>query len=113
MRYKKLFIFFSLFFIAFAVYHAIGIFWPIDTSPWWRHLIFFALSIFGIYGILVRPKYFVYLFGVLLVQQFYSHGSDFIAMWCEQHKIDWISLLVLIVLPIVFVFLILDAKNKG
>lgn len=111
--YNRLFYFFSIGFIAFAVYHLIGIFYAIDASPAWRHGIFTALSIFGIYGILKRPKYFVFLFGILLLQQFYSHGGDFIHLWQTEHKIDWISLFVLLFLPTVFVFLILDRMKKN
>lgn len=111
--YNRLFFIFSFVFIAFAVYHLIGVFYVINDSPAWRHGIFFALSIFGIYGILKRPKYFVFLFGILLLQQLYSHGGDLIHIWQTEHKVDWISLFVLLFLPTVFVFLILDRVKKN
>jgi hypothetical protein len=56
--------------------------------------------------------YFIYLFFLLMLQQFYSHGSDMIKLWNLQQKVDWMSLLVFIILPVIFVFLVLDKQGK-
>ena len=98
--------------VAFGVYHLIGIFYKIDVSPAVRHGIFFALSIYGIYGVLKRPTYFVYLFPILVGQQLYSHGTDFVNMWTTSHRIDFISLFVILYMPTLYIFLILDLNKK-
>ena len=95
-----------------AIYHAIGIFYPVNDSPAWRHGLFIVVSGFCCYGFLKRPNYFVYLFGVLSLQQFYSHGSAILNTWSAQHKIDWISVAVLVAIPILLYNLVADAREK-
>lgn len=95
-----------------AIYHLIGIFYKVNDAPPWRHAVFVCMDLFFAYGLLKRPKYFVFLFFVFLVQQYYTHGSRLLNMWIEEVKVDWISLLVLVVLPIAFVYLITDARAK-
>ena len=70
------------------------------------------VNLFVAYCLLKRFLWFIYLFVLLMFQQFYSHGSDLINLWSLQHKIDWMSLLVLVILPTIFVFLILDRLGK-
>lgn len=94
-----------------AVYHAIGIFYAVNSSPPLRHLVFVVVCLVCCYGFLKRPKYFIYFFFVLLVQQLYSHGWSLLFHWFHG-KIDWISLLLLIILPALFYLLARDAKNK-
>ena len=112
MKKNTLFVVFAIFFIIPAIYHLVAVFYQLNTSPIWRNLLFVGINLFGAYGVLKRPAYFLYFFAALLLQQFYSHGSDLIDMWDLQHKIDWISLSVLVVMPVIFVFLILDKLGK-
>jgi hypothetical protein len=92
MAYRQvLFKVVSVFSILIAAYHFVGIFYQINQS-----------------GFVKRPKYFVYIFLVLTVQQFYSHGSYFFSQWFDYNKVDWISLFLLVFLPIIFFNLILD-----
>jgi hypothetical protein len=98
-----------------AVYHLTGIFYPIypiNSSPVWRHTLFACVDLFCVYGLLKRPTYFVYFFFSLMVQQFYSHGGSLIQQWNENHMIDWISLLILIILPVFFINLILESRSR-
>ena len=95
-----------------AVYHLVGVFYKVNDSPVWRHLLFVAINLFCVYGILKRPGYFVYLVALLLVQQYYSHGISLVKMWMEKKQVDWISLLVLLLLPIIFICLVEDHKMK-
>jgi len=46
-----------------------------------------------------RPRWFIWIFGLLLVQQLYSHGLDLVRAWPE--RIDWNSVVVLLGLPLV------------
>jgi hypothetical protein len=56
--------------------------------------------------------WFIYFFFALMIQQFYSHGSDFLNLWQTQHKIDLMSLAVLLIMPTIFVFLLLARSGK-
>jgi len=112
MDRSTFFKFAALLTLGVAVYHVVAIFYPLDTSPPWRHAIFIIVSLFCSYGLIKRPKYFVYFFGVLSVQQFYSHGTDFLNKWSDHHKVDWISLGVLIFIPIILYNLIVDARGN-
>jgi hypothetical protein len=108
----------SLLAIIAAIYHAIGMFYPINASPPWRHAIFVGVCLFCAYGFENRPRYFIYVFGALVVQQFFSHGSYLIGQWNDAHKIHWISVALLVVLPVIFFNLLAEnresrIKNRG
>ena len=109
---RSLFIILSFLFAVAALYHLVGVFIAVDSSPTWRHFLFVCVNGFIAYSLLKRPKYFIYVFAVLLLQQLYSHGGSFINLWLEQGKIDWISAGVLLLLPLIFVLLILDLRRK-
>ena len=104
---------FAVFCFITAIYHLVGIFYKLNDAPPLRHLLFVGINLFCAYGILKRPWYFVYLFAVLLVQQYYSHGGSIISMWAEKKQVDWLSVAVLIALSIGMVCLLEDAKGKG
>ena len=97
---------------AAAVYHLIGLFYPVNAAPAWRHLLFVFIDSLCAYGLIKRPKYFVYFFFLFLVQQFYTHGGRLLSEWNDYHRIDWISISVLIFMPVVFFNLILELKDK-
>jgi hypothetical protein len=96
-----------------AAYHFVGIFYQINPSPPWRHALFVCICLLCSYGFIKRPKYFAYIFLALCVQQFYSHGSFLLSQWSDYSKVDWISLLLLIFLPVIFAALVRDSKTKN
>jgi hypothetical protein len=96
-----------------AAYHLVGIFYPINASPSWRHFVFVGICLVCVYGFIKRPKFFVYFFFVLLVQQFISHGQSLKTQWFDYNEIDWISLLLLIFMPFLLVSLFIDSKSKS
>src|SRR5882724_11304852 len=96
---------FAALFALAAVYHLIGVFTPINSSPAWRHFIFVVINSFCVYGLLKRPEYFTFFFLFLMTQQFYSHGKSIIDQWNEG-RIDWISIVVLILMPMIFYHLL-------
>jgi hypothetical protein len=96
-----------------GLYHAICIFYPLDSSPGWRHAIFVCISLFCFYNFKNRPEYFVYFFFAVLIQQAYSHGSYLLRQWNDYGKIDWISVLLLIFLPVVFFNLVIDSRSRA
>jgi len=107
-----LFIVFAVLGAIAALYHLTRVFYTMDASPRWRHIVFVIINLFCVYGVLKRPAWFTWLLGVLLVQQYYSHGLFLLKMWNEQQKIDWISVADLILLPIVLVCLIEDRRSQ-
>ena len=110
---KQLFFVFAVLAVIIAIYHVIRIFYTIDGSPAWRHGVFVCINLFCVYGILIRPKYFILIVFLLLVQQCYSHGQRMIKMLEEQQRIDWVSVFVLVLLPIALICLIEDDKKAG
>jgi hypothetical protein len=109
---KVLFFVFAGLAMLAAVYHVTGICYQADGSAYWRHGIFAGISLFCCYGFLKRPGYFTIIIAVLLMQQYYSHGSFLLHLWAEQKKIHWISVFDLILLPIALLCLIEDYRLK-
>jgi len=109
---RILFIVFAVLGAIAALYHIARVFYVTDATPVWRHLLFAIIDAFCVYGVLKRPGYFTWFLGLLLIQQYYSHGHYLLKMWNEQQKIHWISVLDLALLPIVLVSLIEDRKSR-
>jgi hypothetical protein len=110
--FKIIFIIFAAFFIISAGYHLVALFVKLNDSPIWRNLLFVVINLFVAFCLLKRFRWFIFLFVILMIQQLYSHGSDLVNFWNTQHKIDWLSLMVLFILPVIFVFLLLDRLGK-
>ncbi len=113
-----LFIIFAVLAFAALVYHAFAIYHPetdppiISLATSLRHAIFIVINIIFIYGVLKRPKWFIWFVLVLTLQQWYSHGSYAIELWQQQHIIHWISVADILLLPLLLILLIVDKKNK-
>ena len=112
MKKNIIFIIFAVLFIIAALYHIVALFVKVNDSPLWRNLLFTVICLFVAFCLWKRFQWFIYVFFLLMIQQFYSHGSDLISLWQTQHKIDWISVVVLLILPTIFVFLLLDKLGK-
>ena len=110
---NMLFKVFAILAVFIALYHLTGVFYKINDSPRWRHGLFVCINLFCIYCLLKRPKYFLFLFCILLVQQYYSHGSHLVKQWRTQHTIHWISVFALALLPVALVCLIEDYREKN
>lgn len=91
-----------------VIYHFTGIFYKVNSSSEWRHMLFIFINIICIFGLLKRPGWFVWFFFLLLLQQLYSHGGDIIRNWRHEQRIDWISVGVVILMPLTFVLLLLE-----
>lgn len=94
--------------ILVGCFHLIGIFYPLNSSPAWRHALFVGINLFCAYGFLKRPRFFVYFFFLLLLQQIYSHGGSAVAMWTQHHIISWFDLAVVLFMSLAFVLLVID-----
>ena len=95
-----------------ALYHIISIFYPLDDSPYWRHMVFAAVCFFTIYGLERRTLYFTFFIGLLLIQQYYSHGYHLIQTWTNSRQIHWISLFVLLALPVLLICLVEEQRGR-
>jgi hypothetical protein len=106
-----LFRLFAILSLIAALYHLVGIFYP---SQCFSILAAFAFCI-GQFILHLRsaqtPQVFSLFFFMLMLQQFYSHGRTLLNQWTTYGKIDWISLLVMILLPVVFFNLIVDSRQ--
>ncbi len=83
-----------------GAYHFAGIFYKINESPIWRHILFIGINIFCVYGFIKRPKYFIYFFALLFFQQCFSHGIYMVNLWLQTKQIHWISIFDLLIFPI-------------
>lgn len=99
--------------MAFAplFYHIAGAVKPFDATPVWRHTLFIGINVICIYGLLKRPNWFVWFFGILTLQQLYSHGSHFINLQ-QEDKVNLIDAAVLLLMPLVFILLLIDKKRN-
>jgi hypothetical protein len=106
-----IFYFFAVASFIALLYHIKGVFYPTELTPAWRHVCFVVINAICIYGIVKRPKWFIYFTIALTVQQFYSHGSYAIHLWQTENKIHWISIADLALLPILLLLLYVDKKK--
>ncbi len=97
-----------------AGYHAVAICRgsspPGESSPG-RHGVFVGINLALALGFWCRPPWFVWVFGLLALQQVYSHGGRAIT-WAASGRVDWVSLLVLVVLPVAFAELVRDTRQR-
>jgi hypothetical protein len=107
---KMVFMVFAALAFAAMLYHTIGAVQPFDATPVWRHTLFIGINTICIFGLLKRPKWFVWFWGILTIQQLYSHGSHFINL-LQQHKFNFIDAGVVLLMPIIFILLLKDKKS--
>lgn len=108
---RALFRLFALLSLVAAVYHAIGLFHPLNGSPTWRHVLFIAIDLFCVYGFLRHPHGFVWFFGASAVQQCYGHGGSLLRKHVDGH-ISWIDLGVVLFMAIALTTLIIEARRS-
>lgn len=108
----KLFLLLAFGALCAAIYHAIGIFFPVNEAPPRRHAVFVGINVLLAACLIKRPVFFLPLFALLMLQQMYGHGKFLIDTWNQSHSIDWPSVFVLIFFPIALWALWLDYKDK-
>ncbi|HVY25806.1 MAG TPA: hypothetical protein VHB79_04615 [Polyangiaceae bacterium] len=82
-----------------------------DSSPPWRHALFVAINLGAAWGCWRKPPWFIWPFALLLLQQLYSHGRDFVRAWPEH--LDTRSLAVLVWMPVVAIALWRQRRAAG
>ena len=98
-----------------ALFHWVQIVWPRvgDGSSVMRHGLFVLVDASVGFGFFRRPKFFLWLFCALGLQQIYSHGRSFLVACTGEHRLDWQSLLVLVTIPIAGWLLWLEHRSFG
>jgi hypothetical protein len=114
---RRLRLAFAVGFVAAALFHAVAAVRPDigEPSPVWRHLLFVGINAGCAAGFVwpVRPlRTFIVGFGVLVAQQIYSHGTYAVACWRAEGRVDWASLVVLLMMPLAF-GLLLPTWRRG
>ena len=115
MRWRRVaFALLTLIFGAAALFHLLAIFDTSldDSSPTWRHALFVGMNVACCAGFSIRPPPFVYLFGLLVVQQLGSHGLQAWRIWQIEQRFDWTSFGVLLVMPVALALLIAERRAK-
>lgn len=103
---------FSAGFCVAAIFHLAALIDPTlgEPAPPWRHVLFAAINVAAAVGMARRPRGFVLAFAVLLAQQLYSHGTALVSTCRSDHRVDWASVVVLVVMPAAFALLVRDAR---
>lgn len=98
---------FSLCFGLAALYHLVGFMFPdlVAPAPAWRHALFVGINTCGCWLLIARPTWLIWPFTLLTLQQIYSHTNRAVDWWINQSKVDWLSLGVIVVLPLAWRFL--------
>lgn len=78
---------------------------PADPSGALRHTVFVGINLVAAACLWIRPPWFKYAFGGLVVQQLYSHGGSAWRAWFEQQQIDAVSLVIVVLLPLTWTIL--------
>ena len=75
------------------------------------HGIFVVINVLTAAGMWLRPRWFVFPFAVLAVQQLISHGDWALAAW-KAGWFDWRSWGVLVTMPPMLLLLVRDARRR-
>jgi uncharacterized membrane protein len=114
MSRESLFRVISILFVGASIYHAAVFFHPAFGvgGAHWRHAVFFLIDLVCAWFLLKRPAWFVFAFGALTLETLYGHGTHAWMMWRAEGQIDWLSIGVLIVVPLTMALLIENAMRR-
>lgn len=96
-----------------ALFHVFRLVAPVggDGSPPWRHALFVGVDAALALGFALRPRWFPWLFGPIVVQQLVSHGSAAYRAF-QAGAWDLASIVIVIALPALFVALIAEQRSR-
>lgn len=119
---KRQHILYSILAVAFSIafiYHVAAVLRPdsFPPSPAWRHILFIFLNLAGLLLSLKKWKWFWIPFALFTIQQLIAHGGRAYAWWTIYHRIDFVSLLIMVIMPVGASLLLCDfrayLKNKS
>lgn len=99
---------FGMMFCVAALYHFLGIFFKVNEASVLRHATFAVIDLYCLYGFLYRHSLFNLFFSVLTAHQLFTHGLYLFTLWNLEQEIHWISLAVLILMPIGMAKLVIE-----
>ena len=105
----------AILFIGAGLYHLYGLIASLaDPNLAAFHAAFVVIDPVTAYLLLrkERPEWFTYAFGVLTIQQIYSHGMEALTAWQATAAIDYVSLFIVVFMPSLFVLVVYDALLK-
>jgi hypothetical protein len=106
-----------------AVYHFVASVHPaieravygagyVPGFPRWRHLVWVGIDV-SLAGLLLwRPRWLIWLWIVLVVEQLHGHGGNAWRLWVQSGGISWIDIAVLIIECSILLLLFLDWRAR-
>jgi hypothetical protein len=109
-----IFRFIAPFFVAGGLFHALALVAPgvAEPVPDWFHLLFIGVNFALAVLVLWRPRGFVSLFALYMVQQYVEHLPRLVDVWRAHQRFDWPGFAPLVFVPFVLVLLIRDARTR-
>ncbi len=77
-----------------------------------RHIAFVFIDLACAILLVRRPRWFALAFACLTIQQLLGHGRRAWATWEQASQLDWISLGVLVLMPVVLAMLVFEARHQ-
>jgi hypothetical protein len=103
----------AVLFIGAGAYHLYGLIASLDDPGLAAfHAAFVVVDPITAYLLLRRPAWLSYAFGVLTVQQIYSHGLEALAAWRTMAVVDYVSLFIIVFMPSLFALIVYDALMR-
>jgi hypothetical protein len=101
-------------FVAGGIFHLVGFIRPdlVEPVPQWYHFLFVLVNLALAAMVLRRPRWFIPVFVLYMVQQYVEHLPRLIDLWREQHRFDWAGFAALVFVPFVFALLLRDARTR-
>jgi hypothetical protein len=102
-------------FVGGALFHLAALVEPgiAEPVPAWYHLLFVVVNAALAVLVLVRPRGFVPLFALYMVQQYVEHLPRCIEVWRVHHRFDLPGFAPLVFVPFVLALLIRDARARS
>ena len=74
-----------------------------------RRFFFILINLVLLYGVIRRPFWFVWFWGIMTLQQLISHAIHFTNHL--ENQIEWVDLIIMLAGPVIFIWLWMDEKN--
>ena len=100
--------------MAAAAYHVAAYVHPAFStggSPA-RHAVFAVIDTVCAYLFVRRPLWFVFVFAAVAAETVWSHGQHAWRLLQNEERYDWLSIAVVLLIPVVLAFLIKDAVDR-
>jgi hypothetical protein len=81
----------------------------------WRHVLFVGIDLTFAWLLLRRPWWLAFPFALLTLHSLRSHGRGAWNQWQTAGRVDWISVGVVVVLPVILALVVRDGweQRKG